>query len=966
MAVVFRGAAAALHVPGVAVTLMPASLAGNAGLSRTPAIERNVVRFAGRDLSESYADGPLGIDQRFTVQRPTGHDARSIAIAIRIRGSLRPVIRDGSVMFVNRAGVPALTYGAPVATDATGRQLHASVAVRRRSLVLRVDRDGARFPLTIDPMIAEANGISPHDEVGDGEFGDSIALSSDGSIALVGGSYDAYGVGAAWVFTRSGSVWSQQGPKLTADDEEGYGDFGISVALSTDGTTALIGGSNDDVGHGAAWIFTSSSGTWTQDGGKLLPPDATPQLHFGAGVALSGTGETALIGAPWDGGGNNGLPGAGSAWVFTESGAIWSAATELQPDDGQSDAAFGTTVALSADGQSAIIGSAMQQTSDQQGGVWFFTDSGSSWTQAQPRVATGDDGGVLSADGGTALVDTGGANATVLPRTGATWGTTGAALDPADASQPEQTTIGHPVALSADGNTAVTVGGAYLDGAAWMWQRSNGTWSEDSSEMRPGELTSDWGSGLALSADGSTVAVGGVVQNATPTGSLWIYGESPLTVDSVSPAVGSTAGGTQVTITGVDFTGATGVEFGGVPSPAFTVVSSSEILATSPLDGHGWVDLQVTIPQGTSEPVSGDRFVYTTETAPTAPTAVYATAEDGAASVSFTAGTGPNPVSSYTVTASPGGDQASGPQSPITVSGLTDGTPYTFTVTATNAVGPSPPSSPSSPVTPEPPPAWLAAPSISNPAPQIGDALTASPGIWSYDPAGYDYQWLRCAPGGSCIAIPGETSATYLVAAADAGLQLAVQVTAVSPSGNSSPALSTRTAMIPSPSGAPSSPTPPSPAPAAPATASEPASVGTATVPTLTDIRQSTGSWIEGSKLPRLGTAGATGGTSFTFVLSEPATVTFAFALELAGRRSHGHCATVRADSTAKPDCEVAVAAGRISLAARSGTNVLHFDGRISKSRRLRPGNYVVAVAASSAGRALDGSTRLRFRIRLG
>ena len=71
------------------------------------------------------------------------------------------------------------------------------------------------------------------------------------------------------MFTRSGSTWTQQGGKLTGSGESGDGWFGSSVALSAHGNTALIGGLRDDGNTGAAWVFTRSGGTWTQQGGKL-------------------------------------------------------------------------------------------------------------------------------------------------------------------------------------------------------------------------------------------------------------------------------------------------------------------------------------------------------------------------------------------------------------------------------------------------------------------------------------------------------------------------------------------------------------------------------------------------------------------------------------------------------------------------------------------------------------------------
>ena len=93
-----------------------------------------------------------------------------------------------------------------------------------------------------------------------------VSLSADGNTALVGGWKDDSTKGAAWVFTRSGGVWSQQGPKLTGGGESGEAGFGTSVALSADGNTALIGGPGDNGRQGAAWVFTRSGSTWTQQG----------------------------------------------------------------------------------------------------------------------------------------------------------------------------------------------------------------------------------------------------------------------------------------------------------------------------------------------------------------------------------------------------------------------------------------------------------------------------------------------------------------------------------------------------------------------------------------------------------------------------------------------------------------------------------------------------------------------------
>ena len=164
------------------------------------------------------------------------------------------------------------------------------------------------------------------EETGAGEFGFSVALlAKEGTTALIGAPSDKEQIGAAWAFTRSGTTWSQQGAKLVAKsgEEIGKGEFGDSVAMSIESTTvtALVGARGDKGGIGAAFVFTRSGTTWAQQGAKLVAKsgEETGTGAFGSGVALAveGTTTTALIGAGQD---NSGI---GAAWVFTRSGTTW-------------------------------------------------------------------------------------------------------------------------------------------------------------------------------------------------------------------------------------------------------------------------------------------------------------------------------------------------------------------------------------------------------------------------------------------------------------------------------------------------------------------------------------------------------------------------------------------------------------------------------------------------------------------
>jgi hypothetical protein len=151
--------------------------------------------------------------------------------------------------------------------------------------------------------------------VGTGGYSEgSVALSADGNTAIVGGYADNGGAAAAWVFTRSGGVWTQQG-KVSADSV--VATFPTPVALSANGNTAIMGNQWANGGDGAAWVFTRIGGVWPQQGSKLLGTGAVAFARQGSSVALSADGTTAIVGTQWDNEGN------GAAWVFTRSGSVW-------------------------------------------------------------------------------------------------------------------------------------------------------------------------------------------------------------------------------------------------------------------------------------------------------------------------------------------------------------------------------------------------------------------------------------------------------------------------------------------------------------------------------------------------------------------------------------------------------------------------------------------------------------------
>jgi FG-GAP repeat len=198
------------------------------------------------------------------------------------------------------------------------------------------------------------------------------SLSGDGSAAIVGGDFDNDETGAAWVFTRSGGVWSQQGSKLVGTGAVGSALQGISVSLSNDGNTAIVGGSGDNNSVGAAWVFARAGGAWSQQGQKLVGTGvADPFGAQGYSVSLSGDGNTAVIGAPFDNG------GVGAAWVFTRSGGVWSQSSKMVGTGAVGPFTVqGYSVSLSKDGNAVVVG-----------GPGDNGEVGAAWVFAQPVFA---------------------------------------------------------------------------------------------------------------------------------------------------------------------------------------------------------------------------------------------------------------------------------------------------------------------------------------------------------------------------------------------------------------------------------------------------------------------------------------------------------------------------------------------------------------------------------------------------
>jgi hypothetical protein len=402
---------------------------------------------------------------------------------------------------------------------------------------------GAQRPLATAPVLQAAAGLVASEGSVASQFGSSVSLASDGRTALVGAPGDSGGRGAAWVFVKTEAGWTQQGAKLAPDEALESAQAGSAVALSGDGNVAIVGAIGYDGGRGAAWIFTRSGGTWTQSGPRLEPSDAESEPHnvlFGASVALSANGSTALVGGYGDQFG-----GYGGAWVFVRSGDTWvqqgprlAPASEQLGADGYY-AWFGFSVALSADGNTALVGG--EHDEERTGAAWVFVRSGNEWSQQGPKLLSGalgpqlfGDSVSLSADGDTALIggeETGGDAGAVwtFTRVGASWVPEEALLTPTDFGTEDH--FGHSVAIDPSGTSAIVGAPAYNfgQGFAWTYSRAGPGWSAPATPLTPGfasEGGESYGSSVAAASNGGTVLVGAPAAGQA-SGTAWVFGSDP-------------------------------------------------------------------------------------------------------------------------------------------------------------------------------------------------------------------------------------------------------------------------------------------------------------------------------------------------------------------------------------------------------------------------------------------------------
>jgi len=373
----------------------------------------------------------------------------------------------------------------------------------------------------------------------DNRFGERVALSADGSTLAVGAPVEgsaatgingnqadnsAPGSGVAYVFTRSGTTWSQQA-YVKASNTGTNDQFGFGVALSGDGSTLAVGalgessaatgingnqGDNSAPNSGAVYVFTRSGTTWSQQAYVKASNTGTGD-QFGRYVTLSGDSSTLAVGAIGEASAATGIgsnqadnsaSSAGAVYVFARSGTTWSQQAYVKASNTGTGDGFGIDVALSGDGSTLAVcalfessaatginGNQADNSARSSGAAYVFVRSGTTWSQ-QAYVKASNTG------------TNDGFGRVALSRDGLTLA----------------------VGAVGEGSAATGIGGNQADnsapgaGAIYVFTRSGTTWSQQTYVKASNTGMGDqFGLSVALAADGS-LAVGAYFESSAATG----------------------------------------------------------------------------------------------------------------------------------------------------------------------------------------------------------------------------------------------------------------------------------------------------------------------------------------------------------------------------------------------------------------------------------------------------------------
>jgi hypothetical protein len=374
-----------------------------------------------------------------------------------------------------------------------------------------------------------------NDITGFSYLGNSVSISADGNNAIFGAPRNNSFQGAAWVFTRDKTVWSQEGNRLQASSSSAQAYMGFSVAMSADGNTAVVGQMFDGGTYyiGAALIYVRNNNLWSLQA-KLIGSENIGSSHQGYAVAISADGNSVIVGGETD---NN---GSGAIWFYKRTANNWKQIGHKKYQEGTNFKKLGSAVSMSANGKMAIVS---EPYNGDKGSFWTYMYSDTGWVQIGNKMSNPDRTNcenfgthlALSADGSTAIVGAAENNqnvcAFIYKFSDSTWTMAGTKLRGNDAIQ-SNGLYGPYAGVGINANGKIAVLGDPNDnnrlGAVWVFTEENGEWTQYGNKLvgrSSNNIYGSQGAAVAISADGQTI-LSGAPNDGGDIGAVWVFVES--------------------------------------------------------------------------------------------------------------------------------------------------------------------------------------------------------------------------------------------------------------------------------------------------------------------------------------------------------------------------------------------------------------------------------------------------------
>jgi hypothetical protein len=534
-----------------------------------PQANQNRVEYRRGTLTEWYVNGPVGLEQGFTVSEPPRSGAGNLlTIALALSGNLHAAMQSNGngLSLTAEDGKHVFRYSGLSAHDASGKALSAWIELAGRELLLRADDAGARYPVVIDPWVQLAE-LTASDGVNGDELGISVSISGNTVVAgaenaTVGGNAAQ---GAAYVFVKPADGWSNmtQTAKLTASDGKAGDGFGGAIYIA--GNTIAVGAclqSGVCNGPGKVYVFLKPKSGWTTTSkfkAELTASDGASNDGFSNELAVSADGDTIAVGAA--GATINGNVGQGAAYVFVKPTAGWKTATQTARLTESPGAAgeFAGEVSVSGDGSTVFVGApgAAVGANTGQGVAYLFLRPARGWKTTSKFAArlSAKDGAAyddfgycqagstcISSDGTTVLAaapqenfatgtPTGPGKAYVFMKPASGWKTTSAFDAKLTASNGLNGDLfGWSAAITS--NTAVVgaVAGNGGTGAAYVFTEPKTGWkttSKFAAELLGAQGDPGDGFGFTVSISGNTAVVGALnhpYSGSAGPGAAYVFG----------------------------------------------------------------------------------------------------------------------------------------------------------------------------------------------------------------------------------------------------------------------------------------------------------------------------------------------------------------------------------------------------------------------------------------------------------